>query len=461
MKKKLLSVIIIIISLQVNAQCWQSVKAGEVHTIAKKNDGTLWSWGWNIDGELGDGTNTDQNTPLPISTNNIWQFISVGTGHTQVIKSDGTLWAWGYNASGELGDGTNVNKNIPTQIGVDNNWEFISAGIYKTLGIKNNGTIWAWGSNIGDFGNGTSSYTVGTYNIPTQIGTGMNWQSCSAGRDFSVAIKTNGTLWSCGQNFKGQLGNGNDSNILPNNFFWNQIGGSNSWQTISTGNHFTIALKSDGTLWAWGDNQYGQLGNSTNIISYVPIQIGTDNNWQSISTGYGNTLALKNDGTLWAWGRNYHGQLGIGSTQDKNFPTQIGTDNDWQSISIYSGHSMAVKTNGSLWSWGWNEYGQLGDGSNTNKLIPTLINCPSLSVEEAIQNSNPIKIYPNPTRNLLYLQSTNLLIDKITITDLTGKKVLEKMGNINQVNIELLQSGIYLLIVESEGKKYTNKFIKI
>ena len=422
----------------------------------------MWSWGWNIDGELGDGTNTDQNTPLLISTNNVWQFISTGTSQTQAIKSDGTLWAWGYNPAGELGDGTNANRNIPTQIGVDNNWQIVCAGMSKTLGIKNNGTLWAWGANTGDYGNGTVNTSGGgsSISIPTQIGTGMNWQSCSSGRDFSVAIKTNGTLWSCGQNIKGQLGNGNNLNFIPYIYFWNQISSSTSWQTTSAGDYFTTALKSDGTLWAWGDNQYGQLGNSTYISSYVPIQIGTDNNWQTIRSGYSTTLALKNDGTLWAWGSNYHGQLGNGTNQNRNFPTQIGSDNDWQSISIDSGHSMAVKTNGTLWGWGWNSFGQLGDGSNIDKLIPTLISCISLSTEEVKPNSSQVTIYPNPTQNILYIQNINLLIGKVTITDLTGKKVLEKMGNIKQVNIELLQSGIYLLIVESEGKKYSNKFIK-
>jgi len=471
MKKKLLFVIIILISVQINAQCWQSVKAGGVHTIAKKSDGTLWSWGWNIDGELGDGTYTSQNTPLQISTSNVWQFISTGESQTQVIKSDGTLWAWGFNYEGVLGDGTNIDKNTPTQIGVDNNWQFISAGMSKTLGIKNNGTIWAWGNSSGDFGNGTDGYTPipgETPTIPTQIGTDTNWQSCSAGRDFSVAIKTDGTLWSCGQNSKGQLGKGNNSDIFPANYFWNQIGSSNDWQTVSTGDYFTIALKSDGTLWAWGDNFYGQLGNSTNINSYAPIQIGTDTNWQSISTGYGSTLALKNDGTLWAWGTNYHGQLGIGTTQNKNFPIQVGTDNNWQSISI-SAHSVAVKTDGSLWSWGRNTYGQLGDGSNTTKLIPTLIDCPNLSINKAITNYNLINIYPNPTNGELTITTTNLLMAQdISIYDINGKLVKsvskEEIGVLNNTKsfkTNLESSGVYFLKITSDEGVITKKVVKI
>lgn len=352
---------------------WTSVNSGGVYTIGIKSDNTLWAWGWNIDGELGDGTNNDQNIPIKINDNTLFEFISTGNSHTQAIKFDGTLWAWGYNYTGQLGDNTNFNRNVPTQIGNDDVWNLVSAGMSYTLAIKNDGTLWAWGNNSGNFGDGLSGNYGNDNYSPRQIGNDVNWLSVSTGRDFSIALKKDGTIWSCGQNYYGQLGNGTNSFNSSTDFNWTQMGNSNNWKTISTGDYFTIGLKNDGTLWAWGDNSSGQLGNSSNDNSYSPIQIGNDNNWQVISTGYSHTLAIKTNGTLWAWGGNYHGQIGDGTNLDKILPFQIGSDTNWEKISTNLGHNMAIKTDGTLWGWGWNKYGQLGDGSEINKTIPTQI----------------------------------------------------------------------------------------
>jgi alpha-tubulin suppressor-like RCC1 family protein len=152
-------------------------------------------------------------------------------------------------------------------------------------------------------------------NIPIQIGTANDWQSIYAGCGHSFAIKTNGTLWAWGWNSIGQLGTGTNSHVPI------QVGTSTNWQSASAGGTHSVALKTDGTLWAWGSNQYGQLGNGTTNNSYVPIQIGTATDWQNVSAGlYWHTTALKTDGTLWAWGDNEYGQLGDSTYIDSNIP---------------------------------------------------------------------------------------------------------------------------------------------
>jgi Regulator of chromosome condensation (RCC1) repeat/Secretion system C-terminal sorting domain len=299
------------------AQCWQSVKAGGGHTFAIKQGGTLWAWGFNSHGQLGDGTLIDKNTPTQIGTSSNWQSISGGERHSLAIKQDGTLWAWGNNEYGQLGDGTLINKSTPVQIGTATNWQSISGGSYQSFALKQDGTLWAWGYNaFGQLGDGTNT----NKNAPTQIGTATNWQSIAGEYFHTLAIKQDGSLWAWGNNFSGQLGDGtNTDKNAPI-----QIGIATNWQSISGGEEYSLAIKQNGTIWAWGMNFFGELGDGTNNDKFIPTQIGTTSNWQSISTGAWHSLAVNQSGTLWAWGENLFGQLGDSTFTDKNIPTQIG-----------------------------------------------------------------------------------------------------------------------------------------
>jgi len=347
--------------------CFKAICAGYFHTIAIKTDGSLWAWGQNTFGQLGDGTTTDRNSPVQIGTATNWASISAGYYHTIATKTDGTMWAWGYNYEGELGDGTNADKNSPIQIGTATNWASISAGQNHTIAIKTNGSLWAWGSNqLGQLGDGTNIYK----NSPVQIGTATNWASISAGHKFTIAIKTDGSLWAWGNNSENQLGDGTTTNKNTPV----QIGTATNWASISAGYFHTIAIKTDASLWAWGYNGYGQLGDGTTTNKNTPYQIGTSTNWASISAGNAHTIAIKTDRSLWAWGWNYYGQLGDGGNTNRNSPVQIGTATNFSSVSSGVGdNTIAIKTDGSLWAWGLNGVGQLGDGTYVDKNSPVQI----------------------------------------------------------------------------------------
>ncbi len=295
-----------------------------------------------------------------------WREISAGQNFTLAIKGDGTLWGWGLNGN-QLGLGFSGNQNLPIQIGVANDWATVSAGDNHSLAVKTNGTLWAWGSGLfGQLGNG--SFNNATWTV-TQVGTATDWFKVSSGTQFSLAIKTNGTLWSWGLNNLGQLGNGTIINTnLPN-----QVGTATNWSKIDAGNQHSLAIDSSGVLYGWGDNTFGQLGNGTNISSLSPIILSTLNNWMEISAGYDHSMILNTNGFLFTAGNNANGQLCYGNNTSSNtfLPgTFGGVQYFYIKISAGNGHSMAVKNDNTLWTSGLNNYGQLGLGivSNTNIL---------------------------------------------------------------------------------------------
>jgi alpha-tubulin suppressor-like RCC1 family protein len=223
----------------------------------------------------------------------------------------------------------------------------------------------------------------------------------------------------------------------------------------------SVATKSDGSLWTWGDNTNGQLGDNTVIGKTSPINIPAIVNCSWISKGHQHSIAKKSDGTLWSWGGNASGQLGDGTNSQKNIPVGVsGLATDWIMVNSKLTHTVALKTDGSLYAWGTNLYGQLGDGSTSAKNIPTIITCPTLSVDENTF-AGKLTVYPNPTTSILNIRgNNNLVFNKIIITNLYGKIVFENKVDSTQINIENLASGLYIIQAFSEESSYQNKFIK-
>jgi alpha-tubulin suppressor-like RCC1 family protein len=318
---------------------WSQISIGNHSAAAIKTDGTLWTWGFNIYLVLGLTDTTNKSSPNQVVPASNWSQVSAGWNHIAAIKTDGTLWAWGNSATyGQLGLGDTANKSTPIQVGALSNWSQVSCGQYYTAAVKTNGTLWTWGLN----GLGQLGADVTNRSSPVQVGTLSNWSKISAGQNHIVAVKTDGTLWTCGGNSLGQLGLGD----LTHRSSPVQIGTLSNWSKVSSssGSFFAAAIKTDGTLWTWGNNTFGQLGLGDLTHRSSPTQVGTLSNWSKISCGQFHTAAVKTDGTLWTWGLNAQGRLGLLDTTNRSSPMQVGTLSNWSNVTggIYSTMGLQI-----------------------------------------------------------------------------------------------------------------------
>ena len=313
---------------------------------AVKTDGTLWTWGNNQFGARGTSSHgTHISSPIQIGSGTDWSSVSMGKQGGAAIKTDGTLYAWGLNDNGQVGDNSKVNRSSPTQI-PGTTW----AKVYKTeeasMAIKTDGTLWGWGENI----NGELGINVGGPGLqkssPVQV-PGTTWRSLAVGSHrATLGTKTDGTLWSWGFNEQGQLGLNQAATTKISSP--TQVPGTNWSENISVYDYFTLATKTDGTLWTWGYNGHGALGDNSNVSKSSPVQVpGTT--WSttdgSIASGTAMSKAVKTDGTLWVWGNNNQGQLGLNQTEPAQYssPVQIpGTD--WTRVRSYYYASIAQQT---------------------------------------------------------------------------------------------------------------------
>ena len=341
---------------------YQTISAGGNYTAAIKTDGSLWTWGDNYFGQLGDSANIIKRfTPMKIMDNVM--AISAGDEHMLAIKTDDSLWTWGRNNYGQLGDGTLISKS---PIKIMDNVAAISAGGVHTVAIKTDGSLWTWGrNNVGQLGDGTAGYE----NIKsTPIKIMDNVAAVSAGYWYTAAIKTDGSLWTWGYNEYGQLGDGTTDRENPYGKS-TPIKIMDDVAAVSAGSGHTAAIKTDGSLWTWGRNDDGQLGDGTTEGKSTPIKIM--DNVATVSAESDYTAAIKTDGSLWTLGDNFWGQIGDGTRENKYTPVKI-MDNV-AAVSAGADHTVAIKTDGSLWTWGDNNYGQLGDGTTTWKFTPVKI----------------------------------------------------------------------------------------
>lgn len=460
---KYITLFLIFFTTQANSQCWNTISSGLFHAMGIKSDGTLWAWGKNDTGQLGDGTLIQKYIPTQIGTSNNWKIVSCGEDFTVGIQTDGTLWSWGNNVRGQLGNGNFTNSITPTQVGTDNTWDTLDCGYSFCVALKGNfsKTLWTWGYNeFGQLGDGNNV----NVNVPQQIGVSTSWKSVSAGAYHTLALEfvTGGSrLMGWGLNQFGQLG---DNTVNPKNIP-TQIGTDVNWQTVVTGYFHSLAKKTTGTLWAWGYNGDYQLGSGNTIDIHFPTQITTDTNWQGVlSAGFYHSMIKKTDGTLWTWGRNTYGELGSASLVYTSIPKQMGTATNWGNIiSASSGFSLALRQDGTLNSWGSGFDGQLGNGSSAlNASTPVSITCPTtLGINNSVLDNSSFKVFPNPTANFLNIETpidTNEFNFKII--DMLGNVVLENNENSNNINIQNLSKGMYIIQLFIDDKNFQQKFIK-
>lgn len=347
------------------------LSGGGYHSLALKADGTVWAWGGNGSGQLGNGNTANQYSPVQVEGLDDVKAIAAGFDHSLALKLDGTVWAWGDNEYGQLGDGSNNNSNTPVQVVGLSSVVAIAAGSFHSLALRADGTVWAWGrNNYGQLGDGSTSNS----NTPVQVSSLNGITAIAAGgRNFyvsshSLALQDNGVLWAWGNNYRGQLGDGTNSDSpVPV-----QVSSLTSVTDLAAGGFHSLALLNDGSVWAWGHNFSGQLGNNTTTDSNIPVQVHNLTNVTRIDAGVFYSLALLSDGTVWTWGDGQYGQLGDGSWTEKKVPVQVSLTG---CINAASGgwHGLALKSDGTVWTWGSNSGGKLGDGTTANRNSPVQV----------------------------------------------------------------------------------------
>lgn len=344
----------------------------------------LFTWGRNNSGALAQGNTTNRSSPIQVGALLTWTALSGGSSTYDgewalFLKNDGTAWACGADTCGQLGLGiTGVSYSSLVQIGAATDWDQLSTGYSSGSGVipPNSyggmsagiraGKLYTWGRNrVGEMGVGD----VIKRSSPVQVGAATDWSVVVAGATM-LALKTGGTLWAWGLNTYGELGLGD----VAHRSSPVQVGAATDWAYIATNPYSSFAIKSTGTLWAWGNNVYGELGLGDVTSRSSPVQVGSDTDWAKVCCGRkGHTLAVKTDGALWAWGYNNAGELGLGDRTDRSSPVQVGSDTNWSAVFAGLQISLALKTNGTLWSWGSGADGALGQGNNTYYSSPAQV----------------------------------------------------------------------------------------
>ncbi len=348
------------------------------HTMVLCENKSLWIGGSNMFNQLGD-TSVTTNALIPINVVGPTNISSISGGyyHSMAIDGNGDLWTWGYNVNGQLGHGTTTNVIMPQKISGFPDIAGISGGMNHSLIFDINGNIWAFGSNTsGQLGDSTLTQR----NSPVQPIGLSNIIAVAAGSNFSVALRDDGTVWTWGVNFFGQLGN-DTSGSGTNRKVAGQVVGLTNVIDIAAGNGHVVALTEDGNVWTWGGNMYGQIGDSTTGMANnrkSPTLVKAISGIIEISAGSNHTMALRNDSTLWVWGYNAMGQLGDSTAVGKTFPMKVDRISGVVAIQGAGYHTIALKRDGTVWTWGNNGQGQLGDSTQLQKRVPVQMQLPCI-----------------------------------------------------------------------------------
>ena len=359
--------IAIALPLPVFAQ--SKVAGGSAFTLVVKSDGTLWAFGANSDGQLGDNTINARKTPYQIAGLSNIASVAAGGGHVLALTTTGALYSWGDNSHGQVGNNSLTDQRTPLLLSLSN-VAAIAAGEFHSVALTTSGAVYTWGENgFGELGNGVNTTDT---KVPGSVMTGVS--AIAAGRAFTLVVKTDNTVWGWGRNNVGQLGNGTTTSgatISPV-----QMTGVSGAVAVYGGEYTSVIRLSDDTLKAAGENGSGQLGVSYPTDQYTAVAISGLSGITHVATGFNHALALKSDGTVYAWGDNANGKLGINSTTDAHTPTPIATLSSIQSVGTGANHSIAVDSSGLVTTWGLNTGNQLGDGTALERWLPVALSDP-------------------------------------------------------------------------------------
>jgi len=376
-----------------------------LHTLMLRNDGLVLACGDNKHGQLGDGTVKVRLDSIIVT--NLANVVAIAAGgyHSLALKADGTVWAWGYNSSGQLGIGNKNSQTVPMQVTSLSGVVAIAAGGAHSLALKSDGTVWTWGVNSrGEIGDGTTTARI----APVKLVNLSNIIAIASSRNHSLALKSDGTVWAWGENTDGQIGNGNT--VSPQKIPV-QVTNLTNVTAIAAGGYHSLALKSDGTAWAWGRNTHGEIGNGNRVSPTIPVQVKNLIGVVGIAAGEYHSLGLLANGTIFGWGENEYSTIGAGDVSSSGvnstpIPVNMSFTYSYVNKSLAASpafdsavaepdinyESVMTKTDGTTWSFGYNGLGSLGDGTTYSQSRPEQIDYLAGVVQTAAGGSHTLAL---------------------------------------------------------------------
>jgi len=343
--------------------------SGGFHSIALRPNDTVWTWGYNYAGQLGDGTTRNRTTPVVVPGLSGVIAAAAGYGHSIALKADGTVWTWGDNRDGQLGLGDTRDRRTPTQVPGLTDVIAVEACDFNTIALKSDGTVWAWGVIYADIYAETS-------NIPVQLEI-SDVTAIAAKNSDTLALKSDGTVWAWGYYASDSYRRFYDITIDRETPV--QIANLTDVTAIATGGYHNFAWKSDGTVWGWGSNSWGELGfDSETIECIMPVEVPALSGAAAIAANSVSTFVLKPDGTVWVCGvSNFGARVGDGTLEYQSTPMQVPGLSGITAVAAGFAFAAALQADGTIWCWGDNAFGQLGDGTTFDSSYPVQIVGPS------------------------------------------------------------------------------------
>ena len=369
------------------------VAAGLYDGLALTPTGAVFAWGWNIVGQLGNGSTNGSDVPVKVKLPGGTKVtrIAAGFAHSVAVTSTGAVLAWGKNYNGNLGNGSTTDSDVPVKVSlpVGTKVTAVAAGGEHSLAVTSIGAVLAWGYNadgqLGDGSTGASSVPV-SVTLPT----GTKVTAVAAGASHSLALTSTGAVLAWGYNADGELGDGARTNSdVPVKV---KLPPGTKVTAVAAGGYYSLALTSTGAVLAWGYNADGELGDGNRANSDVPVKVklpagtkvtgiaggGFLEGVGAATAGPGHSLAVTSTGAVLAWGYNADGELGDGNRTNSDVPVKVKLPAGRRVTAVAAGelHSLAMTSTGALLAWGGNNFGQLGDGSYEGSDVPVQVNLP-------------------------------------------------------------------------------------
>ncbi len=369
-----------------NADGWKKISPGVFHSCGIKMDNTLWCWGQNNFGQLGDGTTTNRTAPVQVSGGGSWLDVTArgaqyqsnpnANSGTCAIKAGGDMFCWGsnlYDALGRPGAAAG-DANVPTAVAFTGSWKKLAGGYYSMCAIRSDDRLFCWGNDLyGQLGDGAGNSTG---HLAREVSSGGTWKEITSDSLFNVTmcgIKSDDTAWCWGHGGDRRMGNGVDSadRFIPTAI---STTGVTTWKKLAQGSNHGCGIKTDDTAWCWGNNTEGQLGIGSTILQNTPVQVSTVNGatWKDISAGSTATCGTRTDDTAWCWGYGQEGNLGNGGVINSDVPIQVSGGAKWKYVST-AWAACGIRANDTLWCWAENFYGAVGNGTTTQVNTPVHI----------------------------------------------------------------------------------------